>query len=230
MKRALIISYYWPPSGGSGVQRWVKFAKYLPSEGWQPVIYTPENPELTAIDESLCKEIPPEAEIIRTHITEPYDLYRRLTENPHISLTGIKGDDTMSSVALSLVGDVVEVGPGYLDVLLKENPYMLDIYPTEASRSALTVFRIHRGSGEWFDLSKKPIERAEFSFGDFCSGDSEYVISGSCDGCGACLEVCPQSCIDDTAVPFRIRQENCLRCGNCASICPNGAVSLGGMR
>ena len=79
MKRALIISYYWPPSGGSGVQRWVKFAKYLPSEGWQPVIYTPENPELTAIDESLCKEIPPEAEIIRTHIIEPYDLYRRLT-------------------------------------------------------------------------------------------------------------------------------------------------------
>ena len=158
------------------------------------------------------------------------DLYRRLTENPHISLTGIKGDDTMSSVALSLVGDVVEVGPGYLDVLLKENPYMLDIYPTEASRSALTVFRIHRGSGEWFDHSKKPIERAEYSFGDFCSGDSEYVISGSYAGCGTCLEVCPQSCIDDTAVPFRIRQENCLRCGNCASICPNGAVSLGGMR
>ena len=45
MKRVLIISYYWPPTGGSGVQRWVKFAKYLPSEGWQPVIYTPENPE-----------------------------------------------------------------------------------------------------------------------------------------------------------------------------------------
>ena len=158
------------------------------------------------------------------------DLYRRLMENPHISLTGIKGEDTMSSVALSLVGDVVEVGPGYLDVLLKENPYMLDIYPTEASRSALTVFRIHRGSGEWFDHSKKPIERPEFSFGDFCSGDSEYVISGSYAGCGTCLEVCPQSCIDDTAVPFRIRYENCLRCGNCASICPKGAVSSGGMR
>ena len=47
MKRVLIITYYWPPSGGSGVQRWVKFAKYLPAEGWQPVIYTPENPELT---------------------------------------------------------------------------------------------------------------------------------------------------------------------------------------
>ena len=53
MKRVLVISYYWPPTGGSGVQRWVKFAKYLPSEGWQPVIYTPENPEQLAVDASL---------------------------------------------------------------------------------------------------------------------------------------------------------------------------------
>ena len=58
MKRVLVISYYWPPSGGSGVQRWVKFAKYLPAEDWQPVIYTPENPELTATDKTLADEIP----------------------------------------------------------------------------------------------------------------------------------------------------------------------------
>ena len=77
MKRVLIITYYWPPTGGSGVQRWVKFAKYLPSEGWQPVIYTPENPEQLAVDHSLEKEIPSEAEIIRTHITEPYGLYKK---------------------------------------------------------------------------------------------------------------------------------------------------------
>lgn len=78
MKRVLIITYYWPPSGGSGVQRWVKFAKYLPEEGWQPVIYTPENPELTAVDKTLSSEIPPEAEIIKRHITEPYGIYRKL--------------------------------------------------------------------------------------------------------------------------------------------------------
>lgn len=78
MKRVLIISYYWPPSGGSGVQRWVKFAKYLPKEGWQPVIYTPENPELTAVDKTLSSEISPEAEIIKRHITEPYGIYRKL--------------------------------------------------------------------------------------------------------------------------------------------------------
>ena len=77
MKRVLIISYYWPPTGGSGVQRWVKFARYLPSEGWQPVIYTPENPEQLAVDTSLEAEVPAEAEVIKTHITEPYELYRK---------------------------------------------------------------------------------------------------------------------------------------------------------
>ena len=78
MKRVLIITYYWPPSGGSGVQRWVKFAKYLPAEGWQPVVYAPENPSYQQIDETLAAEIPPEAEVLRRRIREPYAAYRRL--------------------------------------------------------------------------------------------------------------------------------------------------------
>ena len=78
MKRVLIISYYWPPTGGSGVQRWVKFAKYLPEEGWQPVIYTPENPEQLAKDTSLEAEVPEETEVIKTHIIEPYELYKKV--------------------------------------------------------------------------------------------------------------------------------------------------------
>ena len=78
MKRVLIISYYWPPTGGSGVQRWVKFAKYLTSEGWQPVIYTPENPEQLAVDESLAAEVPAEAEVIKTRIVEPYEIYKKM--------------------------------------------------------------------------------------------------------------------------------------------------------
>ena len=78
MKRVLIISYYWPPTGGSGVQRWVKFAKYLPEEGWQPVIYTPENPEQLAKDTSLEAEVPEETQVIKTHIIEPYELYKKV--------------------------------------------------------------------------------------------------------------------------------------------------------
>ena len=79
MKRLLIITYYWPPTGGSGVQRWVKFSKYLPEFGWQPVVYTPENPEQLARDESLLADIPASAEVVKTRILEPYELYRRLT-------------------------------------------------------------------------------------------------------------------------------------------------------
>ena len=79
MRRVLVITYYWPPSGGSGVQRWVKFAKYLPAEGWQPVVYTPENPERQSEDKSLYADIPAEVEVVRRPITEIYSLYRSLT-------------------------------------------------------------------------------------------------------------------------------------------------------
>lgn len=78
MKRALIISYYWPPSGGSGVQRWLKFSKYLPQYGWQPVIYTPSNPEIPAVDNSLELDIPEIAEVIKRPIFEPYGLYKKI--------------------------------------------------------------------------------------------------------------------------------------------------------
>lgn len=77
MKRVLVISYYWPPSGGSGVQRWVKFAKYLPQEGWQVVVYTPSNPQMPALDESLCAEVA-DVEVVRREIFEPYALHERL--------------------------------------------------------------------------------------------------------------------------------------------------------
>ena len=76
MKRVLIITYYWPPSGGSGVQRWLKMSKYLPENGWQPVIYTTENAEYPIIDTSLEKDVPPEAEVVRRPIVEPYTLYK----------------------------------------------------------------------------------------------------------------------------------------------------------
>ena len=74
MKRVLIITYYWPPSGGSGVQRWLKMSKYLPENGWQPVIYTPENPESPVEDPSLLHDVSPEAEVIKRKIVEPYSI------------------------------------------------------------------------------------------------------------------------------------------------------------
>jgi len=78
-KKVLIITYYWPPSGGSGVQRWLKFVKYIPSFGWEPYVFTPENPSFDIRDESLVKDVPVEAEVIRFPIWEPYSIFIRLS-------------------------------------------------------------------------------------------------------------------------------------------------------
>ena len=130
----------------------------------------------------------------------------------------------MHSVAVSVRGRVRELGPELLPRLFEKNPYMAEIYPTDASRSALTVFQLYEGSGEWFDLSKKPIERASFIFGGAKNTREGYHITDRCIGCGTCLGVCPQSCIDGGSVPFVIEQEHCLHCGNCFRDCPVSAI------
>lgn len=152
------------------------------------------------------------------------NFYSRLKERRYVSLSGMKGSDTMHCTAVSVSGRVREVGNGMLPVLLEENPYMYGIYPTSESRKALTVFQIYEGSGEWFDLSKKPVERASFSFGGINIPKNGYEISEKCIGCGKCTGVCPQNCIIISGGRAFIRQENCLHCGGCAEICPANAI------
>ena len=64
-KKILIITYYWPPAGGPGVQRWLKFVKYLPDFGIQPIVYVPENPTYPIVDEKLVKEVSDKAIILK---------------------------------------------------------------------------------------------------------------------------------------------------------------------
>ena len=73
-KKILIITYYWPPAGGPGVQRWLKFTKYLPEFGWKPTVFIPENPSYPLLDESLSNDLSPDLETIKTKIWEPYQL------------------------------------------------------------------------------------------------------------------------------------------------------------
>lgn len=89
MNRVLIITYYWPPSGGSGVQRWLKMSKYLPKNGWQPVIYTADGAEYPVEDMSLEKDIAPETEVLRHEIVEPYSFYKKFL--------GIKKDEKIKA-------------------------------------------------------------------------------------------------------------------------------------
>lgn len=73
-KKLLIITYYWPPAGGPGVQRWLKFVKYLPDFNIQPIVYIPENPTYPIIDEGLQSEVSEKTIILKNKIFEPYGL------------------------------------------------------------------------------------------------------------------------------------------------------------
>jgi len=90
--KVLIITYYWPPSGGSGVQRWLKFVKYLPQLGWTPYVFTPENPSFSMKDESLLRDVPPEAEVIHFPIWEPYGVLQWM-RNPFGTRQPLKESD-----------------------------------------------------------------------------------------------------------------------------------------
>ena len=93
MKKVLIITYYWPPSGGAGVQRWLKFAKYLSDFGWEPIIYTVENGEYPVLDYDLLDEVPKGITVLKTPIWEPYSIYKKFT--------GRKKEDKINSGFLS---------------------------------------------------------------------------------------------------------------------------------
>ena len=79
MRKVLIIAYYWPPAGGAGVQRVLKFAKYLPQFGWEPVILTVETPDSPIEDYSLLEDIPPNTKVYKTKALEPFNFYKKVT-------------------------------------------------------------------------------------------------------------------------------------------------------
>lgn len=80
-KKVLIITYYWPPAGGPGVQRWLKFVKYLPDFDIQPIVYIPENPTYPIIDQNLVHEVSGETIVLQHKIFEPYQLASFLSKN-----------------------------------------------------------------------------------------------------------------------------------------------------
>lgn len=199
-----------------------KYLRYLVDEIHTVIVATVDDeglPVTAAIDMMDCDE-----EGLYFLTARGKGFYDRLVRRGFMALTALKGEDTMSSVAVSVRGRVRELGPAKIPDLFERNPYMYQIYPTEESREALTAFQIFEGTGEWFDLSKKPIERASFSFGGAQERYEGYFITDGCIGCGSCAEVCPQDCIVTDAVPHVIQQDHCLHCGNCMAACPAGAV------
>lgn len=79
MNKVLIITYYWPPSGGAGVQRWLKFSKYLPEFGWEPIILTidPKYAAYPVIDSSLDSDISSAVEVHKTQAVDYFNIYKK---------------------------------------------------------------------------------------------------------------------------------------------------------
>lgn len=150
--------------------------------------------------------------------------YDRLTKRPFAALSGMKGGDTLSTVAISVRGAVRSIGRERLPEIFEKNPYMAKIYPTEKSRDALEVFQLYKGEGEYFDLSQLPPCRQSFSFGGAAVRETGYRVNAErCIGCQGCRSVCPANCIS-SAIPREIDAAHCLHCGNCFRICPVRAV------
>lgn len=153
-KKILIITYYWPPAGGPGVQRWLKFAKYLPEFGWEPVIYTPENPSYPLLDESLMKDVPENIEIIKTKIWEPYQLAEKLNKSNKKFKAGQfdvgKNQSWKSKLSIWVRGNffipdarVFWVKPSvkFLEQYLKENK--IDVVVTSGPPHSLHLIGLH---------------------------------------------------------------------------------------
>jgi len=111
VKRILLISYYFPPSGGPGVQRILKFARYLPDNGWLPTVLTvnPKSAAFPSTDESLLDEIPPEVEVIHTPAWDPFRLYARIQgkkKNEVVKVGYIEGEQIFKKFARWLRGNI----------------------------------------------------------------------------------------------------------------------------
>lgn len=150
--------------------------------------------------------------------------YNRLMAKPFVSISGLKGKDTLSAVAISLRGTVRNIGQKRLQEIFEKNSYMAKIYPTQKSREALEVFQLYKAQGEYFDLAQLPPYRQNFSFGGESLRKNGYrIIPEKCIGCQRCQSSCPVNCISKT-IPCNIDTTHCLHCGNCFSVCTVGAV------
>jgi glycosyltransferase involved in cell wall biosynthesis len=107
VKNLLIITYYWPPAGGAGVQRWLKFSKYLPEFGWNPIILTvdPDQGSYPQRDESLLKEVRDEVEVFRTHSFEPLQLYAKAVGKDRVPYGGFSNQKSNSSFSRFIRGN-----------------------------------------------------------------------------------------------------------------------------
>ncbi len=178
LKKFLLITYYWPPAGGAGVMRWAKMSRYIGQFGWQPVIYTPSNGEVPVNDDSLIREIPPDIEVVRTPIWEPYQLYKAflgrskkeklysgfINENKKASLTQkisvfIRGNFFIPDARMFWVKPSIQ----FLEAYLKDHPVDAIVSTGPPHSMHLIAEKIHRITGiPWMADFRDPWTNIDF--------------------------------------------------------------------
>ena len=141
------------PFAEGAIMKTVDYLSYIINEIHTTIVATVDDeglPVTAAIDMMDCDD-----NSLYFLTAKGKGFYNRLIKRQFLAFTAMKGEDTMSSVAVSIRGKVRELGPDKIPELFAKNPYMREIYPADESMQALTVFQIYEGTGEWFDLSKK---------------------------------------------------------------------------
>lgn len=146
------------------------------------------------------------------------NFYQEITKDNYIALSCQKYNKSYV-----LKGYVEKVDKKYLDILFEHNKYMWGTYPKN-TREILEVFRIYRWSGEYFDVTSKPITRLSFNNNMDEIKKGIFFVNDKCINCKKCILVCPQKCIDYSMKKAYIKEKNCLRCGACKEACPVNAI------
>lgn len=144
--------------------------------------------------------------------------YQEITKDNYIVLSCQKYNKSYV-----IKGYVEQVDHKYLDILFNKNKYMWGTYPRN-TRDVLEVFKIYKWSGEYFDVTSKPITRLGFSNNMEEIKKGTFFVNDKCINCKKCIVVCPQKCIDYSTGKAYIKNKNCLRCGACKEVCPVNAI------
>lgn len=146
------------------------------------------------------------------------NFYQEITKDNYIALSCQKYNKSYV-----IKGYVEQVDHKYLDILFNKNKYMWGTYPRN-TRDVLEVFKIYKWSGEYFDVTSKPITRLGFSNNMEEIKKETFFVNDKCINCKKCIVVCPQKCIDYSTGKAYIKNKKCLRCGACKEVCPVNAI------
>ena len=147
---------------------------------------------------------------------------KELMEDGRVQILGYTRYKEMIRMSAKAYAVAEEEQAKWRDLIFEEQPYLSNVYPGETRKIGI-VFCIDRAQIEYFNLGVNPIFRETYTLGDAGVGEKGYYITDACVGCGACVAVCPQRCIEEGA-PYRIQRNHCLHCGNCYENCPVHAI------